>query len=149
MTITISECPTLKLILRNDNDVLRIHGGRQGYYHYNGLVNGKHSWKSADQAIWSIRETMSWGIGPLNSIGKNEIWMLARSNRDQGLFSVPSNKWQYADMENNGEWKAIKNGDISIICVKGNKAKKFPDIRSNEMLTLLGLTMCLRDTYCT
>ena len=146
MTITISECPTLELILRND--VLSKQGGRQGYYHYNGLVNGRHSWKSADQAIWYIPEVKSWGIGPLKIIGESGFWITSSSYKDESLFSVPSDKWQYADIENN-KWIDIKSGDISIICVKGNKAKKFPDIRSNEMLTLLGLTVCLRDTYCT
>ena len=110
------------MILRND--VLSKQGVRQGYYHYNGIVNGRHSWKSADQAIWFIPEFKSWGIGPLDSIGKNGIWITSSGNKDESLFNVPSNKWQYADLDNN-EWKEIKSGDISIICVKGNKAKSF------------------------
>ena len=119
-TIIISECPILKLILRND--VLSKQGGRQGYYHYNGIVNERDSWTSADQAIWFIPEFKAWGIGPLNGIGKNGIWITSNNNKNEGLFNVPSNKWQYVD---NGKWKDMKSGDISIKCVKGNKAKSF------------------------
>ena len=122
ITIIISECPALKLIFRND--VKRKHGALQGYFHFNGTVNGKPSWRSVpvNEAIWFIPDINTWGIGPLNGIGKKGVWIKSINKKDEGLFNVPSNKWQYTDK---GEWKDIKSGDISIICVKGNKDKNF------------------------
>ena len=125
MTIIISECPALKLFFKND--VERTHGHLQGYFHFNGIVNGKPSWRSVpvNEAIWFIPKFNIWGIGPFNGtgkpftgIGETAVWIKSINKKDEGLFNVPSNKWQYTD---NGVWKDIKSGDISFICVKGNK----------------------------
>ena len=115
---SISECSTLKVELKND--VLSKQGSRQGIYEFNGIVNGRNSWKTSDQAIWYYPDFKDWAIGSLNDIGTGFRGITSVGNQDIELFKIPNNKWKYWD----GEWKEIKSGDITINCVTGKTSCK-------------------------
>ena len=116
--ITFSECLNLQLIL--NDDVLSKQGNRQGIYQYNGIVNGKPSWKSEDQAIWFYPEYEDWAIGPLKDIGTGVSGISSVYDEDIGILDVPINKWRYYD---EGDWKDVKSGDLTFSCISGKIAK--------------------------
>ena len=90
-------------------------GDRQGIYEFNGIVNGRISWKTSSQAIWYYPEFKDWAIGPLSDIGTSSRGITSVANLDTKIFNVPNNEWYYWD----SEWKVIKSGDITINCFKG------------------------------
>ena len=111
-------CLTLQVVLKND--VLSKQGDKQGIYEFNAIVNGRHCWRSSDQAIWYYPDFMEWAIGPLDYIGTNLRGIASAPNEDTELFNVPNNKWSYWD----SQWKQIENGDITISCLTGKNSRK-------------------------
>ena len=96
------------------NDVLSIQDSRVGLYKKGGIVNGKRSWTTDSQAIWFVPQFLVWAIGPLEDIGGTQLVAITSYNdKDQSLFDVPNDRWQYWD----SEFKDIKDGDITIKCV--------------------------------
>ena len=95
-------------------------GSRQGVYEFNEIVNGRNSWKTSSQAIWYIPEFKDWAIGPLSGIGTKLRGITSVADLDTKIFNVRPNQWYYWD----GEWKAIKIGDITFNCVTGKNSQK-------------------------
>ena len=95
------------------NDVLSIQDSRVGLYKKGGIVNGKRSWTTDSQAIWFVPQFSDWAIGSLEKIGTKFRGITSSDDKDQSLFDVPNDRWQYWD----SEFKDIKDGDITIKCV--------------------------------
>ena len=88
-------------------------GNFQGIYQYNGIVSGRNSWKSEDNAFWYIPEFKEYSIGNLADIGTT----------NRGITSViDEDKDKYWD---GVSWKDVQIGDITISCISGKKAKTF------------------------
>ena len=75
-------------------------------------INGKISWKTTSQAIWTNANQV-WVVGSLGDIGSDKRQIVS-STKGKAPFDI-KDKWYY---HNGFRWKKpAENGDLDITCM--------------------------------